>query len=407
MGDIVEPSGAEFSLPLPLLWMHHSDQPIGHVIAAKATKTGIAIKAKILTLDEPGTLKDRLDLAWQSIKLKLVRGLSIGFNAIETARIDGTGGLHFLKWNWLELSAVTIPANMSASISTIRSIDTGVLAALGADPSAVARPSAGVSAQVALRTHKGVRPMPKTIQEQIESFNASRQAKDARRNDIMQKSAETGETLDEAQSTEHDDLTSEIDSIDKHLARLDAMQKAQAVRPVVAATPEAAAASRTGTTVVSVKANRPAGIGFARVALAKIMAPRNGTTIKEYISERWPDDTDLKAYFQKAAVPAGTTTTATWAGNWTRRSGVGVLGVLTAPDAHRPDSWPEARPVQRPVYRAVDGRRGELGRPGQGEAGDQLQHDRQHAALHEDRRDRGHHGRAGAVLVAVGRSPRA
>jgi len=31
MGDIVEPKGAEFELPIPLLWQHDSSQPIGHV----------------------------------------------------------------------------------------------------------------------------------------------------------------------------------------------------------------------------------------------------------------------------------------------------------------------------------------------------------------------------------------
>lgn len=67
MGDIVEPEGAEFKLPLPLLWQHRHEQPIGHVIAAKVTADGISIKAQIAKLDEPGTLKDRLDEAWQAM----------------------------------------------------------------------------------------------------------------------------------------------------------------------------------------------------------------------------------------------------------------------------------------------------------------------------------------------------
>ena len=68
--------GAKFNLPMPLLWQHKHDQPVGHVEYAKPTKTGIPFKARIAKSDEPGTLKDRLDEAWQSIKLKLVpRGL--------------------------------------------------------------------------------------------------------------------------------------------------------------------------------------------------------------------------------------------------------------------------------------------------------------------------------------------
>ena len=83
MGDIVEPKGASFSLPIPFLWQHDSRQPIGHVQKAKVTKDGIEVEIKLARSDEPGTLKDRLDEAWQSIRAGLVRGLSIGFKALE------------------------------------------------------------------------------------------------------------------------------------------------------------------------------------------------------------------------------------------------------------------------------------------------------------------------------------
>lgn len=137
-GDVVEPKGAEFTLPIPFLWQHDSSQPIGHVTKAKATKEGIEVTVKLVKSDEPGTLKDRLDEAWQSIKLKLVRGLSIGFTSIEHTYIEGTYGIHFLKWAWLELSAVTIPANADASITSIKSIDRQMRAASGHTREAVA-----------------------------------------------------------------------------------------------------------------------------------------------------------------------------------------------------------------------------------------------------------------------------
>jgi len=111
MGDIVEPEGAEFELPIPLLWQHDSKSPIGKVTQARQTKAGIEITAQIAKTDTPGLLKDRLDLAWQSITMGLVRGLSIGFKSLEESYDKVTGGFHFLKWLWLELSAVTIPAN--------------------------------------------------------------------------------------------------------------------------------------------------------------------------------------------------------------------------------------------------------------------------------------------------------
>jgi HK97 family phage prohead protease len=131
MGDIVEPKGAEFKLPLPLLWQHNSAQPIGSVTHAKVTNDGITIKARLAKIDEPGTLKDRLDEAWQSLKHGLVRGLSIGFAPLESAQIKDTFSFRFTSWEWLELSAVTIPANSEASISIVKSIDTEQRAASG------------------------------------------------------------------------------------------------------------------------------------------------------------------------------------------------------------------------------------------------------------------------------------
>lgn len=129
VGDIVEPEGAEFKLPIPLLWQHNSAEPIGHVTQAKVTKAGIEIKAQLAKIDDQGRLKERLDEAWQTIKTGLVRGLSIGFKPIEVAHLEDSYGLRFIRWMWLELSAVTIPANAEGTIQTIKSIDAALLAA--------------------------------------------------------------------------------------------------------------------------------------------------------------------------------------------------------------------------------------------------------------------------------------
>src|SRR5690349_15592266 len=79
MDDIVEPGGAKFKLPLPLLWQHNSSQPIGRVTRAKVTDAGIEIVAEFVKLaaDAPAAMKARIDEAWHSIKSGLVRGLSI------------------------------------------------------------------------------------------------------------------------------------------------------------------------------------------------------------------------------------------------------------------------------------------------------------------------------------------
>jgi HK97 family phage prohead protease len=123
VGDIVEPMGAAYTLPIPFLWQHDAEQPVGHVVAAAPNASGIPVKIQLAQTDEVGILRDRLDEAWQSIKLGLVRGLSIGFRPVESSYIEATGGYRFSKWDWLELSAVTIPANSEASIATIKRYD--------------------------------------------------------------------------------------------------------------------------------------------------------------------------------------------------------------------------------------------------------------------------------------------
>ncbi len=123
MGDIVDPAGCSFDLPIPFLWQHNSDEPIGNVTSCVQTAKGITVKVEMPKMDIPGVLKDRLDEAYQSIKLGLVRGMSIGFAPLEYAYMEDTGGYRFSRWEWLELSAVTIPANMEASIATIKSLD--------------------------------------------------------------------------------------------------------------------------------------------------------------------------------------------------------------------------------------------------------------------------------------------
>ncbi|SAL03117.1 phage-like protein [Caballeronia calidae] len=141
--DVVEPLGAKYALPMPLLWQHRSDAPVGHVEFAKAQADGIPFKARILKTDEPGTLRDRLEEAWQSVKLGLIRAVSIGFRPLEYSVIEG-GGIRFLSWEWLELSLVTIPANGEATINVVRSIDATERAASGQGSSVIESPASHI-----------------------------------------------------------------------------------------------------------------------------------------------------------------------------------------------------------------------------------------------------------------------
>ena len=124
VGDIVVPEGVQFKNPMPLLWQHKSDKPVGTVNFDKPTKSGITFEATLPNIEEPGALKDRVDEAWQSVKAGLVTAVSIGFRALENEyEIMKNGGIKFLKTEVMELSLVTIPANAGAVITAINSID--------------------------------------------------------------------------------------------------------------------------------------------------------------------------------------------------------------------------------------------------------------------------------------------
>lgn len=126
MGDIVDPMGAKFARSIPLLWQHQHDKPVGSAEFGKATKSGIPFTASIAKIADAGPLKDLVDMAWQAVTSKLVRGVSIGFRALEYSFMDA-GGIRYSETEIYELSLVTIPANASATIQTVKAYDAGRL----------------------------------------------------------------------------------------------------------------------------------------------------------------------------------------------------------------------------------------------------------------------------------------
>lgn len=323
MGDVVETSGIGFKLPLPFLWQHSHSQPIGHVIEAKVTKAGIVIKAQVAKIADEGSLKNRVDEAWHSIKARLVRGLSIGFRSLEHAYINEGRGIHFLKTELYEVSAVTIPANADCSISAIKSIDEGLLAASGIERPNSSKDIPGVSGAKteptkASKLHiKGNTSM--NVKEQIKAFNDKRAATAAAMDALMTEASEAGETLDAEKSERYDELEAELKGIDAHLARLQNHEKNLAAKataiPLEAGTdPEKGSAARGGSPVISVKTNLPQGVEFARYVKCLAMAKGNTQQALAIAQDRYPDQNRI-ANVLKAAVAAGTTTDSTWAGS--------------------------------------------------------------------------------------------
>jgi HK97 family phage major capsid protein/HK97 family phage prohead protease len=309
MEDIVEPHGAKFKLPLPLLWQHDSKQPIGHVTETKVTSAGIEITAQIAR-----GVTAEIDKAWALIKAGLVRGLSIGFRPLEAEPIDAKdpwGGLRFKAWEWLELSAVTIPANAEANIMSIKKFDTGQPAELGQSPSGNAAPeTSGHTRPTPERTKTMDAQTP--LAEQIASFQRDRTAKQARLLNIIAETA--GTTLDAQQKEEYDTIKLELVEIDEHLVRLgEAERLSKAVaKPVIESLAPPSPQARAITPRIEVRGtNLPKGTAFTRYAMA-LARSKGDLQNAASLARGWSDTPEVETVL-KAAVAAGTTTDAVWA----------------------------------------------------------------------------------------------
>lgn len=318
LGDIVMPLGIKYKNPLPLLWQHQADKPVGTVKFDPPTEKGVDFEAQLPFVDEPGVLKDRVDEAWQSIKLGLVRTTSIGFRPLAG---DGNveymkgGGIRFHKTEVMELSLVTIPAQPKATIQQIKSFDRQLRAATGLDEHPVVRATPpGDTGKQSKSSHSPLEGKTMNFAEQIQRFEADRVSKSARMLAITEAAAEEGRTFNAEEIEEYDTLEREVKSIDAHLGRLGSMSdlaiKAKPVDPL--ATAKAAAESRNFATVKSAP-SLPKGTLFTRSVIAQCLARGSRSDAVDIVKQRWPDQADEINMIIRAPVAPGTTTDATWA----------------------------------------------------------------------------------------------
>lgn len=317
IGDVVEPEGAQFKLPLPLLWQHDSKQPIGHVTSARVSKAGIEIVAKIAK-----GVTAEIDRVWSMIKGGLVQGLSIGFQGIETATIDKTGGMRFIKYDLLEVSAVTIPANSEATIAIIKSLDIEQRAVSGKRPLQhvvhLNRPSVLGSSQQSAQEGATM----KTIAEQLVALENKRAASASRMDAVMQKALDEDRTTNEEEQTEFDQLSSEVEAIDRDLVRLRKLEQSKALtaKPVIKAeTAQQGSLTRGGMLApYAVPAQKIAPQDYVwRSLVCRVKSHFNkGQTPYDVLKEEYGDDEPTRAVLnvitKAASVPADTVTSG-WA----------------------------------------------------------------------------------------------
>jgi hypothetical protein len=315
MADIVEPLGAVWKLPIPMKWQHGKDprigaDQIGEITSAVKSADGIRVKGRFWNFAAPPSLKDDYDRIWALVKAGM-RGLSIGFNPIEYEPIKGTGGMRFLKWQFLELSPVTIAANQDASITSIKSFDKAARASSGTArdyPSRTTSPVAsGTRSQPRSTTMKG-------IPDQIAAIEADRAKAQTRIDELKTKSNGDPDELDATEQQELDDLAADVISFDTKARRLHTMQgtisKATPISAATGADPDRASRARAGD--FQMKSNLPCGTLFTRAVIAKARAIKAHMSMHEaaeFAAREWRDTPEVARYL-KANPGTGL------AGNW-------------------------------------------------------------------------------------------
>lgn len=111
VGDSVDPAGAVYELPLPLLWMHDHAQPVGVVESAHLSGKGIRVSFRLL--GEVEKTREAVALIEAG-----ALALSIGFLPLEAEPLPN-GGTRYRRWRWNELSIVSVACNPAARIDRV------------------------------------------------------------------------------------------------------------------------------------------------------------------------------------------------------------------------------------------------------------------------------------------------
>lgn len=121
VGDIVVPEGVRAASDIPLLMHHDVRLVVGRASLGKGTSKGVPFTAGIPKVVEAGTLKDRVDEAWHSIKYGLITATSIRLKGVP-GKVEplASGGLKFMECDVWELSLTPMPMNVGAVITAIK-----------------------------------------------------------------------------------------------------------------------------------------------------------------------------------------------------------------------------------------------------------------------------------------------
>lgn len=115
VGDMIEPGAFKgVSLPVPMLFGHDQNDPVGVWTEVAETVAGLTVKGKLL-VEEVSRAREVLAL----VKAGAVRGLSIGF--LPGNAVARKGGRTIKSLELLETSLVVIPMHPGARVTSAKS----------------------------------------------------------------------------------------------------------------------------------------------------------------------------------------------------------------------------------------------------------------------------------------------
>ena len=101
--------------PLPMLWQHKSDQPIGGYTSLVEDSHGLKVTGFLLK-DEVQQAKE----AYALMKARIVKGLSIGYYVLQDSYNEKDNVRNLVKLDLREISPVTFPANVEAQVDNVK-----------------------------------------------------------------------------------------------------------------------------------------------------------------------------------------------------------------------------------------------------------------------------------------------
>lgn len=322
--DILIPEGAKFTLPMPLLWMHDHNDPVGEIYEAEVIDGGqIQVKGRVASVDQPAFLRERLNEAWAKLKAKLVRGLSVGFRPLEYSFLDDSNGVKFTAWDWYETSLVTVPANSDATLAIIKHYGgKPAQAATGKKGSVFRLSKAATSEDKTTRSNT-------MYKKQIKEFQDSRAELRVERQNLIKAATEEGRTLDAEEQQKFDELTDKIKSVDDHISRLEMLAEedvdnAEPVQPEAGTKSSKAQAARSGNHIITKAREAENGVAFAQYVKMIGLArgnPMEAVHVAEAQAKSGAIDRRV-VHALKAAVPAASTMDPEWAGNLVHQGNV-------------------------------------------------------------------------------------